>query len=663
MRNRILLSSVAVATLLVFPAFVGAQAQKPPAPEAARVSPADAAPSAPEGGFSCPNGGPVLLDQPPNQSNGIFADADCALCASGQQSIADDFILAAPATVAQIVFWGGYFPGNLIPMPADPFTVIFHQEAANLPGVAIDTQNLVPTSATLTGVVLFGVSEVMYVLDITPVALPAGTFWVEIFANSVGNADQLFWEVGDLDPVNGRLNNAFAQAAPGVTWLTGNPVSDNALVLCALGGPILSITDVQTADGCASDPNNENGVFEPGETITVDVEVSAAGGSFTGISGTLSSLTPGVTVLNGMSTYPDLMDGESSFGDTPFTVQLDEGIACFGQVDLDVTITSNEGAPVMTTISEMVGTPLAPVVPVAIPDNNAAGTTSTVMVGDDVILADVDVRVEITHTWVGDVFVSLRSPANTEVVLLDQPGVPATMFGCADDNMNVTFDDASGFDPENHCAATNPWLVGPANPVGSLSDFNGESSAGTWTLFVSDNALGDLGTIVDWELITNPVIGGVCNVCVGAITDLDIVKTATNNGDGTGTYTLTVTNNGPDDEPAAVVTDDLPAGVAYLSDDCGGAFVAPTFTWNIGALANLATVVCNIQVTILDEDDTVNTATVTGAGDPVGSESTIGIPPGSVLEIPTLGWQGLLILLLALGLAAVYMLRRRPART
>jgi len=221
-----------VAALLAFPIFVHAQTQS-----IARISQTDA-PATPDGTvFSCPNGGTVLINQPPNQTNGIFSDSDCGLCGSGQQSLADDFILAAAAEVSQIVLWGGYFPANQIPAPADAFTVIFHQEAAGLPGGVIATPNVASVSLVPTGVVLFGVSEVEIVLDIDPVALGAGTYWVEIFTSTVGNTDQFFWEVGVLDGVSGRLNNAFAQATPGVNWLTGNPVSDNAFALCGAGVP------------------------------------------------------------------------------------------------------------------------------------------------------------------------------------------------------------------------------------------------------------------------------------------------------------------------------------------------------------------------------------------------------------------------------------------
>jgi hypothetical protein len=79
--------------------------------------------------------------------------------------------------------------------------------------------------------------------------------------------------------------------------------------------------------------------------------------------------------------------------------------------------------------------------------------------------------------------------------------------------MDITFDDASVFDPENHCAGTTPWYTGDAMPVQALSAFNGESTAGTWELIVSDSAGGDTGTINDWALITDPVVSGACEIC------------------------------------------------------------------------------------------------------------------------------------------------------
>jgi uncharacterized repeat protein (TIGR01451 family) len=170
----------------------------------------------------------LLLDQAPNQSNGLFSDADCGACGTGQQSIADNFVLADTYTIEEIVIWSGYFPGNS--QPVDDIDVIFHANAGALPGAVVSTETNVPAVRVQTGVILFGVNEWMTTLTLAnPVELTAGTWWVEIFNNTAGNADNYFWEVGNLDATNGVLNNSFAQQTPGVTWLTGNPVSDNAV--------------------------------------------------------------------------------------------------------------------------------------------------------------------------------------------------------------------------------------------------------------------------------------------------------------------------------------------------------------------------------------------------------------------------------------------------
>jgi subtilisin-like proprotein convertase family protein len=281
------------------------------------------------------------------------------------------------------------------------------------------------------------------------------------------------------------------------------------------GDPILVVSDQSFVDACSSNAANVNGIFEPGETITVDIELTAVAGAFSNISGTLSSGTPGVTIVDGAASWPNLTAGASSFTTAPMVIQLDETMTCGSLTGLDLQITATEGGPFNGSFSESIGQTPTANVPVAIPDNNAAGTTADFVVPDSVVLTDVDVRVEISHTWVGDLFISLRAPDNTEVVLLDRPGVPASTVGCDDDNMAVTFDDGSATDLENHCANTTPWFSGGANPTGSLATFNGFNSAGTWRLFVSDNAGQDLGTIDDWELITQPPLTGVCNVCVG----------------------------------------------------------------------------------------------------------------------------------------------------
>jgi uncharacterized repeat protein (TIGR01451 family) len=80
------------------------------------------------------------------------------------------------------------------------------------------------------------------------------------------------------------------------------------------------------------------------------------------------------------------------------------------------------------------------------------------------------------------------------------------------------------------------------------------------------------------------------------------------------TYTLVASNNG-DKNPAeeVVVRDNFPAGVSYVSDDCGGVNNPLTWTWTIGNLAIADPQTCNITVLVEHPGVWTNTAVIRGA--------------------------------------------------
>ncbi|HRC84253.1 MAG TPA: DUF11 domain-containing protein [Thermoanaerobaculia bacterium] len=149
----------------------------------------------------------------------------------------------------------------------------------------------------------------------------------------------------------------------------------------------------------------------------------------------------------------------------------------------------------------------------------------------------------------------------------------------------------------------------------------------------------------------------------GLDADLALTKTGVANGNQV-VYTLTATNNGPSNATGVVVTDTLPASLMYSSNDCGGTN-NPPFTWNIGNLANGASVVCNVTATVGTPGAVANTATITGTSNdptPANNTSTVTLEAGfTTLSVPTLNWVGLGVLFALLAAAGLILLQRRSS--
>ena len=99
---------------------------------------------------------------------------------------------------------------------------------------------------------------------------------------------------------------------------------------------------------------------------------------------------------------------------------------------------------------------------------------------------------------------------------------------------------------------------------------------------------------------------------INPVADLAIVKEVSNKTPNLGdtiTWTLKVTNNGPNDATGVYVTDSLPAGLIYV--DCDGNYNVNARVWTIGDLAVGRTAVLNIRTIVNVSNTTIlNVATV-----------------------------------------------------
>lgn len=137
---------------------------------------------------------------------------------------------------------------------------------------------------------------------------------------------------------------------------------------------------------------------------------------------------------------------------------------------------------------------------VAIPDNNSTGVTVTMDVTEDVSITDLDVNLDISHSWVGDVIVRIKSPSGTTAVIFDRPGRTTSGYGCSGSDVVATLDDEASSPVENECANSVPTINGTFIPNNPLSVFDGESTLGVWELTVSDVASGLTGTLNNWGI-------------------------------------------------------------------------------------------------------------------------------------------------------------------
>ncbi len=76
------------------------------------------------------------------------------------------------------------------------------------------------------------------------------------------------------------------------------------------------------------------------------------------------------------------------------------------------------------------------------------------------------------------------------------------------------------------------------------------------------------------------------------------------------TLTVTVTNGGPNRARAVQIFDNLPEGLAYLSDDSGGSFDPSSDLWTVGQLAAGSSATLHLVARVVGTGEIVNTARV-----------------------------------------------------
>ena len=194
-------------------------------------------------------------------------------------------------------------------------------------------------------------------------------------------------------------------------------------------------------------------------------------------------------------------------------------------------------------------------------------------------VSDVNIGVQLTHTYRGDLRATLTSPSGTVVNLITNVGTSA-------DNLNVLFDDSAPTNISTHTTNDTTTAAPPYQrtfqPEGSLAGFNGQGSAGTWQLSICDSLSGDSGAFARAHLY-------LTTVPLSPYADLSLSKSVSNAAPAFGAniaYTLSVTNAGTSTLTANGVTvqDTLPAGFNFASASGFGSYNSATGVWSVGSI-------------------------------------------------------------------------------
>lgn len=156
--------------------------------------------------------------------------------------------------------------------------------------------------------------------------------------------------------------------------------------------------------------------------------------------------------------------------------------------------------------------------PKNIPGNSAVTITSTLPVGVDITVADLDVvDLEGTHTYISDLKFTLKSPNNVTRLIWNQPCVQH-------DNFDINFDDEA---PAGNwpCPPTNGMSYRPSN---SLTVFDGVEAQGNWVMQVEDVFPEDGGWLNKWGMKICGDLGCQLNVYQTGVSGVGTLNDAYN---------------------------------------------------------------------------------------------------------------------------------------
>jgi subtilisin-like proprotein convertase family protein len=232
-----------------------------------------------------------------------------------------------------------------------------------------------------------------------------------------------------------------------------------------------------------------NNYPDPGENISLYVPLFNKGTLLAPeVHAVLSSLTPGIEILQANTTYYNIAANEQQSHEQAFTLALDSSLLCNTVINLNLSLNSSPnilkenninialelGSPwpnpnIFSTNTEQV-----------IPDGDLQGIQSSIIIAHSEALikaSDLKIEIDINHSFRGDLQVTLISPQGTRVLLHNNSG-----------------------NNEDNLIGTYPLTLTPVEPFTKLEQ---EPLDGEWKLEVIDSARMDNGILKSWSIHAN----------------------------------------------------------------------------------------------------------------------------------------------------------------
>ena len=441
--------------------------------------------------------------------------------------------------------------------------------------------------------------------------LPAGVTYVSDDGGAAYNSGTGLWTIGTLNNGATATLNITATVDVGTS---GNTITNTITVVSA---------DQTDSNTTADDPSEDIVVGNEADLVTGKTVNNGTPNEGDTIIYTLTLTNNGPAQATNLSITDQLPAGVTYVSDDGAGAYVSgTGLWMIGTLNNGATATLNITATVDVGTS---GTTITNTITVVSADQTDSNTTADDPSEDITVGNDADLVTGKTvnngtpnegDTIVYTLTLTNNGPAQaTNLSITDQ--LPAGVTYVSDDGAGA------------YVSGTGLWTIGTLNN-GATATLNitatvdvgtsGTTITNTITVVSADQT--DSNTTAD-DPSEDIVVGNDADLVTGKTVD----NNAPNEGD-TIIYTLTLTNNGPAQATNLSITDLLPAGVTYVSDDGAGAYVSGTGLWTIGTLNNGATATLNITATVdagTSGSTITNTITVVSA-DQTDSNTTADDP-------------------------------------